>query len=69
MSKQTKKHGMWANYERNGRSGSSSHSARGLQRRAPDIMGVVDSYPQGQNEEIRRTVAKMSFEAERVAGS
>jgi hypothetical protein len=32
-------------------------------------MGVVDSHPQCEDEEIRRTMAKkMSFKAERVVG-
>jgi len=47
------------------RSSSSSHSARGLQRRAPATLGVVDPHPQREDEEIRRTVAKISFKAER----
>jgi len=46
------------NYERSERSGSPSHSARGLQRSAPDTLGVLDSHPQREDEEIRRTVAK-----------
>jgi hypothetical protein len=29
-------------------------------------MGVVDSHPQREDEEIQRTVAKMSVKAERV---
>jgi hypothetical protein len=57
------------NYERSERRGSSSHSARGLQRRAANTMGVVNSHPQREDEEIRRTVAKkIGFKAERVVG-
>jgi hypothetical protein len=46
------------NYERSERSGSSSHSARGLQRRAPDTMGVVDSHPQREDEEYEERLKK-----------